>query len=112
MLFETKEKALNYAQDTFKNESSYTYILFGGGIILLLITGYIGLAQKKKQVRKKAISALTSQELNILNAIRENKTNKEIASHLFISLSTVKTHINNMYKKLDVNTREEIKKKF
>lgn len=100
------------SQETFKNESSYTYILFGGGIILLLITGYIGLAQKKKQVRRKAISTLTSQEVNILNAIRENKTNKEIASHLFISLSTVKTHINNIYKKLDVITREELKKKF
>lgn len=89
-----------------------TYVLFGGSLFLLLVLGYFSLAQKKKLVQKKAKEALTNQELNILNAIREDKTNKEIASHLFISLSTVKTHINNIYKKLGVNTREEIKKKF
>jgi len=31
---------------------------------------------------------------------------------LFISLSTVKTHINNLYKKLDVTSREDIKQLF
>ena len=38
----------------------------------------------------------------------ENKTNKEIASALFVSVSTIKTHINNLYKKLEVTSREEV----
>ncbi|WP_083612616.1 helix-turn-helix transcriptional regulator [Maribacter hydrothermalis] len=31
---------------------------------------------------------------------------------MFISVSTVKTHINNLYKKLKVNSRDEIKQRF
>ena len=41
-----------------------------------------------------------------------DKTNKEIASELFISLSTVKTHINNLNKKLNVTSRKELKRLF
>ena len=54
-------------------------------------------------------AALSNQEQKVLELILENKTNKEIASQLFLSLSTVKTHINNLYKKLNVNSREEVK---
>jgi DNA-binding CsgD family transcriptional regulator len=38
----------------------------------------------------------------------EKKSNKEIASELFISHNTVKTHINNIYKKLAISNREEL----
>jgi DNA-binding NarL/FixJ family response regulator len=37
----------------------------------------------------------------------EGKTNKEIAQELFVELSTVKTHINNIYRQLNVGTRKE-----
>ena len=52
---------------------------------------------------------LTRQEQNILNLLLEDKSNKEIADTLFVSLSTVKTHINNIYKKLNVQNRTEVK---
>ncbi|MNR43456.1 Response regulator protein VraR [compost metagenome] len=32
--------------------------------------------------------------------------NQQIADGLYISLSTVKTHINNLFRKLDANDRE------
>ena len=48
----------------------------------------------------------------IQEKIAEGKSNKEIASELFISLSTVKTHINNLYKKLDVSSRDDLKSLF
>ncbi len=71
------------------------------------------------QVRKfrgannaKSIESLTSQEQIVLTKIVDNKSNKEIADELFISLSTVKTHINNLYKKLQVSSREELKKRY
>ena len=54
-------------------------------------------------------AALTPQEEKILQLIKENKTNKEIASELFISHSTVKSHVNNIYRKLGVTSRDEIK---
>ncbi len=51
--------------------------------------------------------ALTQQEEKILTLIYEGKSNKEIASELFIELSTVKTHINKLYAKLNVKNRNE-----
>ena len=55
------------------------------------------------------LSNLSQQERTILQLIVEDKTNKEIASQLHISLSTVKTHINNLYRKLGVSSREDVK---
>jgi len=54
-------------------------------------------------------ASLSQQELKIKELILEGKSNKEIASELFISVSTVKTHINNLYKKLGVSSRDELK---
>ncbi len=52
---------------------------------------------------------LSNQEQKVLALILADKTNKEIASEMFVSVSTVKTHINNLYKKLNVTSREEVK---
>ncbi|MNC77411.1 Transcriptional regulatory protein LiaR [compost metagenome] len=37
--------------------------------------------------------------------------NAQIAESLFVSLSTVKTHINNLFRKLEVNDRDEALRK-
>ncbi|MBP8240639.1 MAG: winged helix-turn-helix transcriptional regulator [Saprospiraceae bacterium] len=50
---------------------------------------------------------LSKREIEVLDLINSGLSNKEIADRLFISLSTVKTHINNIYKILDVKTRRE-----
>ena len=51
------------------------------------------------------LAELTQKELSILAQIAAGKSNKEIASENFVELSTVKTHINNIYSKLGVNNR-------
>lgn len=51
---------------------------------------------------------LSSRELEVLDLINSGLSNKEIAAKLFISLSTVKTHINNIYKILEVKNRREV----
>lgn len=51
---------------------------------------------------------LTQQEQNVFKLMYEGNTNKDIAELLFISLSTVKTHINSIYTKLKINSRKEI----
>lgn len=43
----------------------------------------------------------------VVAMIVDGKTNKEIADKLCVELSTVKTHINNIYKILDVKNRRE-----
>ncbi len=51
---------------------------------------------------------LTLKEQEILDLIQQGKSNKEIASLLFIEISTVKTHINKIYAKLGVKSRKEV----
>lgn len=76
-----------------------------------LIGNYIffGRLQSYKQ-HSNVAPALSAQEQKVLDYILNDKTNKEIATELFVSVSTVKTHINNLYKKLKVSSREEVKR--
>jgi DNA-binding NarL/FixJ family response regulator len=50
---------------------------------------------------------LTGRELEILGLLARAKTNRQIAKSLFIAEKTVKNHISNIYRKLQVNTRTE-----
>ncbi len=50
---------------------------------------------------------LTAREIQILELIQQNMTNKEIGSKLFISEKTVKRHIANLYKKINASSRRE-----
>ncbi len=51
------------------------------------------------------LSILTDRERDVLRAMGEGKTNKEIAETLFISTNTVKRHIKAIFEKLDIHTR-------
>ena len=51
------------------------------------------------------VDALTSREKEILELLVQGHTNKEIATKLFVSIDTVKTHLRNIYPKLDVKSR-------
>ena len=66
--------------------------------------------RKKSKVNYKEI--LSPQEQKIFELINQELSNKEIAEKLFISLSTVKTHINNIYSKLSITSRKEISSYF
>jgi two-component system, NarL family, response regulator LiaR len=48
---------------------------------------------------------LSKRELEILSLLAQGHSNQEIAAKLFISLSTVKTHIQNLFEKLEVKRR-------
>jgi DNA-binding NarL/FixJ family response regulator len=51
---------------------------------------------------------LTSREYEIISAIKEGSSNREIASKLAISEETVKRHLSNIYSKLGVSSRLEL----
>jgi DNA-binding CsgD family transcriptional regulator len=51
---------------------------------------------------------ISNREHEIILLICEGFSNKEIGERLFISLSTVKTHVYNIYKKLDVRNRTKL----
>ena len=65
------------------------------------------LAIERKERREKIHTEdeLSLRELDTLKLIAEDLSNQEIADKLFISLNTVKTHLKNIYFKLEVHNR-------
>jgi DNA-binding NarL/FixJ family response regulator len=58
--------------------------------------------------RPSAANALSPRELDVVRAVARGRTNSEIAAELFVSLSTVKTHLTNVHSKLGTRNRVEI----
>ena len=50
---------------------------------------------------------LSKREMEVLQELVNGLSNKEIAEKLFISESTTKTHVSNIYSKLNVNRRSQ-----
>ncbi|MER7504655.1 response regulator transcription factor [Nonomuraea pusilla] len=51
---------------------------------------------------------LTDRELDVVRLVARGRTNQEVAAELFVSLSTVKTHLGSIQAKLGVRNRVEI----
>ena len=60
-----------------------------------------------RDIDKEKIAALTKREMEILTQIAGGMFNKEIAMNLNISERTVKNHISNIFKKIDVSDRTQ-----
>lgn len=60
-----------------------------------------------KSFHKNRNSPLTKRETEILEQISEGKSRSKIAKDLFVDLETVKSHIKNIYTKLNVHSRED-----
>lgn len=77
-------------------------------ILSLLINFYLIQKRRTKKSKIDYKTVLSPQEQKVFELMNEKITNKEIADKLFISVSTVKTHINNIYSKLSISSRKEI----
>ena len=62
------------------------------------------------QQKDEVLNTLTSQELKILKLASTDLSNKEIANHLCISDQTAKKHRQNIYEKLNLHGKSEIRK--
>jgi len=51
--------------------------------------------------------SLTTREYEVLQLLTRGYTNAEVAEKLFLSLSTVKTHVSNLFVKMDVKNRTQ-----
>ncbi len=83
-------------------------------IVYSVLSSIVIILLLRKSSRKNADisrNSLTNQETNIYNLMLKGHSNSEIAGELFISLSTVKKHINNIYKKLGITSRAQLLKK-
>jgi len=53
------------------------------------------------------VEPLTDRELDVLDLLAQRLSNKEIADKLFISTETIKSHLRNIFQKLEVSNRRE-----
>lgn len=96
---------IDLTQKDRKNGDWYFY----SGIVVVSVTlvfatkNYLSLKEPKSDLSKR----LTEQERKIAQLMQQEISNKQIAQELCISLSTVKTHINNIYRKYKVFSRTE-----
>lgn len=114
----TQQYEAEIASDLFtvndKSSIPWKYLLYSVLAISLLLNLYVLLFLKKWRSKslKDTRNLLTPQELKVAQLIVQDKSNKDIANALFVSVSTIKTHINNIYKKLNVQSRDEVKQLF
>lgn len=59
------------------------------------------------QINEKLPTALSEREFELMQLLQTGKTNREIGEELFISVNTVKTHLQNLFDKLDVHNRTQ-----
>ncbi|MHA7057911.1 LuxR C-terminal-related transcriptional regulator [Aquimarina sp. M1] len=92
-----------------KTDKKYSLSVVLNGIAGLVIILLVFLTLRRQRNRQKENSVpLSKQENTIKKLIISGKSNKEIAHELFISINTVKTHISNIYSKLNISNRKEL----
>lgn len=87
------------------------YLFLGISLVLNALFLYQRFQQKSNKI-KRLKAQLSKQELVVLDLLLHDKTNKDIAEQLYLSVSTVKSHTNAIYKKLNVQSRTEVKALF
>jgi DNA-binding NarL/FixJ family response regulator len=86
--------------------ASIRKLLSGGNSLHPKATNHL-LTRISKQDPPHKIHSLTKREKDVLSELTKGKSNKEIASSLFITEKTVKTHISNIFSKLEVSDRTQ-----
>lgn len=74
-----------------------------GFVIGISLGYYIWVRRKTSKIK-----SLSIQERNIFTLLKQGKTNKDISNELNIGLSTVKSHVSNIYSKLGIKSRKDI----
>ncbi|MEM1339132.1 MAG: LuxR C-terminal-related transcriptional regulator [Bacteroidota bacterium] len=99
--------------DSYKVEKKESYLPYALlGVVCIVGIFFYFLSKKRKYFspdKTQNRTGLTTQELKITRSVVQGKTNAQIAEEFYLSLSTIKTHINNIYRKLNISSREELK---
>lgn len=98
LLKDSSSEELRKAIFTIVNGSSY---------IQPKLVPYLNAKLVERDIDKEKIKSMTKREIEVLIKIAEGMFNKEIATVLNISERTVKNHIFNIFKKLEVSDRTQ-----
>jgi DNA-binding CsgD family transcriptional regulator len=90
----------------------YTFVTAAGFLALGVYIGarVIGRQQPSSfdgNAKAQAALGISPRELAVLHEIAAGRSNKEIAAQLSVSPNTVKTHVANLFEKLDASRRTE-----
>ncbi|MER3452403.1 MAG: DNA-binding response regulator [Acidimicrobiia bacterium] len=80
-------------------------IAAGRSVVTPSLTGAL-FAAAREQVAQPS-SPLSEREQQVLQLLADGRTNKEIAAELYVSEATVKTHVENILRKLGVSDRTQ-----
>ncbi len=98
------DEILNAVRKVYKGES-----IMNGKVARKVLEYYLKMPAPKQSVDE---YNLTVREKEILELLKSGLSYKDIASHCFISIDTVFSHIRKIYSKLNVHSRSEISAKF
>ena len=107
--------ALRTTAATLSNEddflfSSIPYALYGIFLILYFLRYPVAAPLEMNDLSETFLSryGITDREREIILKVIQGKSNADIAGELFISLGTVKTHLHNIYRKIEVDSRYDL----
>lgn len=102
-----EDKAINII-DAIANVIEYDGIPMSPAIARRAMKLLSGITQNNSTLEKIEDYQLSSREIQILKEIVGGNNPADIAEKLFISPNTVRTHVNNIYKKLHLNSRAQV----
>lgn len=81
--------------------------LLVGALFVLLLSFVVYRVTRSKSIVPKT-ETLSIQERKLLEFLKQGASNQEIANHFNIEMSTVKSHVSRIYKKMNVKSRKDL----
>jgi len=103
-------KTIEYRFFSFRiNHELYSGLLAIFFLLIGIAAGYalLKLRAGEAPVSSSLTQALTATERRVLTGLLEGHTNQQLADGNHVSVNTVKTHLKNIYRKLNVSNRAE-----
>lgn len=100
-------KGVFYENDPMENYPKGVCTVFNGELWLSreIMSRHILNQKRRNHISKKDAASLSRREVEVISMVAIGSTNEEIADRLCISHNTVKTHIYNIFRKIDVPNR-------
>jgi len=95
--------SFRYSHELYSGLLAVFFLLLGLAIAYLLFRQPATEARSPKDLSQ----PLTASERRVLEGLVEGYSNQQLAEHNNVSINTIKSHLKNLYRKLEVNNRAE-----